>query len=248
MMSTQTTDALSLRAIVKTYARRPALRGVGLRVGPGEVVGLLGPNGAGKSTLFQIAAGLFAPDEGEVRAFGLSYREDPGAILERLGVVFQARSLDLDISVRANLRFHGGLFGLSGDRLRERITDVCTLLGISDQVDTDVRRLSGGNQRRVEIARAMLSHPSLLLLDEPTTGLDTAARRNLVRDLADIVRKRGVSVLWATHIVEEVASADRIVVLVAGEVRFEGRPTELLTATGTRNLSDAYVAFTASQG
>jgi ABC-2 type transport system ATP-binding protein len=248
MMMNQTADALSLRAIVKNFARRPALRGVSLRVGPGEVVGLLGPNGAGKSTLFQIAAGLYAPDEGEVRAFGLSYRDDPSAILERLGVVFQARSLDLDISVRANLRFHGGLFGLSGAALGDRVTDVCALLDISEHLDSVVRRLSGGNQRRVEIARAMLSQPSLLLLDEPTTGLDTAARRNLVRDLAEIVRKRGVSVLWATHIVEEVAAADRIALLIAGEVRFEGAPSELMAATGARDLADAYVTFTGARG
>jgi ABC-2 type transport system ATP-binding protein len=247
-MLNETPDALNLRAIVKTYARRPALRGVSLQVGPGEVVGLLGPNGAGKSTLFQISAGLFAPDEGEVRAFGLSYREDPGAILQRLGVVFQARSLDLDISVRANLRFHGGLFGLAGETLKARIADVCSLLDIAEHLDTDVRRLSGGNQRRVEIARAMLSQPSLLLLDEPTTGLDTAARRNLVRDLAEIVRNRGVSVLWATHLVEEVAAADRIVVLIGGEVRFDGSPAELIAATEARDLADAYVTFTGARG
>lgn len=245
---TQTDPALSFAGVSKSYGGQPALRGVDLAVAPGEIVGLLGPNGAGKSTLFQIAAGLFAPDSGRVEVFGQSYLGDAGAILSRLGVVFQARSLDVDITVRANLKFHGGLFGLFGRGLRARITEVCEILDITDLLDRQVRKLSGGNQRRVEIARALMSEPDLLLLDEPTTGLDAAARQNLVRDLRGIVAARGMSVLWATHLVGEVADADRLVLLVAGEVRCTGTPADLMRQSATDDLTAAYIALSGVRG
>lgn len=194
---------LDIAGVTKSYGSQEALRGVDLMIGAGELVGLLGPNGAGKSTLFQICAGLFAPDSGSVRLFGHGYREEPAAILSQLGVVFQSRSLDLDMSVRANLKFHGGLFGLFGRILRQRIDEVATLLDIADLLDRQVRKLSGGNQRRVEIARALMSEPRLLLLDEPSAGLDATARLALVANLRAIVAGRGMSILWATHLVDE---------------------------------------------
>lgn len=240
-------DLLIIEGVTKSYGPYEALRGVDLRIGPGELVGLLGPNGAGKSTLFQICSGLFAADGGKVELFGKTYREDPGSILSQLAVVFQSRSLDLDVSVKANLKFHGGMFGFFGRSLKQRVEEVAALMDIGDMMDRQVRKLSGGNQRRVEIARALLSQPKLLLLDEPSAGLDATARLALVRNLRNIVETRGMSILWATHLVDEVAEADRIVLLMRGRVTSEGTPAALIAQSGAEDLTGAYVALTGVQ-
>jgi ABC-2 type transport system ATP-binding protein len=235
---------LAVTDLRKSYGKVEAVSGVTLSIAPGEIVGLLGPNGAGKSTLFQIAAGLFAPDGGEVKLFGLDYRHEASAILKRLGVVFQSRSVDLDMTVFANLAFHGNLFGLTGKLLRERVAHATELLEITDFVQQSVRTLSGGNQRRVEIARALLHAPDLLLMDEPTAGLDPVMRQQVFTHMRKVRDTHGTSILWATHLVEEVAEADRIAVMKAGRILREGTPTRLMTATGTTDLTQAYVALT----
>jgi ABC-2 type transport system ATP-binding protein len=238
---------LHLADVRKSYGKFVALKGISLDIGSSELVGLLGPNGAGKSTLFQIAAGLFAPDSGTVELFGLDYRRHSAEILSRLGVVFQSRSVDLDMTVKANLAFHGALFGLSGRELKARIEEVTELLEIGDLVGKPVRTLSGGNQRRVEIARALLNHPDLLLMDEPSVGLDATTRRMLVAHMQVVRKKRGTSILWATHLVEEVAHADRILLIRQGEIIRQGTPAELEAAAGTSDLTDAYITLTGGQ-
>lgn len=236
--------SLSLHDVAKSYGAKQALKGVTLEVNPGEVVGLLGPNGAGKSTLFQICAGLFAADRGSVSLFGQDYRTASSAILRRIGVVFQSRSLDADISVKANLRFHGGLFGIWGADLRQRIEAVAEQLEIYDMLTLPVRQLSGGNQRRVEIARALLSSPDLLLLDEPSTGLDPASRQRLVASVHGLAAREDKAVLWSTHLAEEVEEAARVVLLVEGKVIQEASPTALKQKTGADSLTGAYIALT----
>jgi len=235
---------LEFAAVGKSYGSLKALQDVSLGIGAGEIVGLLGPNGAGKSTLFQLAAGLFAPDAGTVRLFGKDYRTSAPDILSRLGVVFQARSVDLDMTARANLRFHGQLFGLSGKLLAARIDEVARFLEISDLLDRLVRTLSGGNQRRVEIARALLNEPRLLLMDEPSVGLDTTARLALIAHIRQLRDLHGTSILWATHLVDEVETADRILLISKGQIAHQGTPAEIMAAAGTTTLSDAYVALT----
>lgn len=244
MTDPATAPVLHLKGVKKSYGKVEALKGIDFDIARAEVVGLLGPNGAGKSTLFQIAAGLFAPNAGEVALFGLDYKRHSAEILARLGVVFQARSLDLDMTVRANLAFHGGLFGLSGKLLNERITEATELLEIADLLKKPVRTLSGGNQRRVEVARALLNGPDLLLMDEPSVGLDAATRRMLVAHVQVVRKQHGTSILWATHLVEEVAHADRIVIIQRGEIIRQGTPAELIEATGAADLTDAYIALT----
>jgi ABC-2 type transport system ATP-binding protein len=235
--------ALAFSHIEKRYGRITALDGVSFSVGAGEFVGLLGPNGSGKSTLFQIASGLFVPDGGDVEVFGRSYGDAPSAILSRIGVVFQTRSVDLDMSVLANLKFHGALFGLSGRELKQRVDEVVQLLGIEPARRRLVRELSGGNQRRVEIARALLNRPELLLMDEPSVGLDPENRRLLNDHIVRLQRSRQVAVLWATHLVDEVKAADRIVLLVGGKVAASGTPEAICAQAGTGTLEEAYLVL-----
>lgn len=234
---------LQLSGVVKRYGAVTALDGIDLRIDPGRYVGLLGPNGAGKSTLFQIVAGLFSQDDGEVRLFGVTHAREGAAIRRRLGVVFQARSVDLDMSIRANLRFHGRLFGLSGKALNDRIDMLAVQLGFEGMTGRLVRQLSGGQQRKVEIARALLNGPDLLIMDEASAGLDVSSRRSLVRDIRALCRDKQVAVLWATHLVDEVVDADDIVMLNKGKVIARGDPQTLAANAGKTDLTDAYEAL-----
>ena len=235
---------LEIRDVVKSCGRDKALDGVSLMLRPGDHVGLLGPNGAGKSTLFQIVAGLLAPDTGQVRLFGQTHRDGGAAILRRLGVVFQARSIDMDMSVLANLRFHGRLFGIGGRALSDRIAELVAQVGLAGLERRAVRTLSGGQQRRVGIARALINRPDLLRMDEPTAGLDTAARAELVAHMRALAASQGTAVLWATHLVDEVAQASRVVILTRGRVRADDTPAALCAQTGAADLTAACAALT----
>lgn len=244
---TDDAPVLDIRDLKKSYGKTQALKGVTMSIDRAEVIGLLGPNGAGKSTLFQIAAGLFAPDSGSVTLFGLDYRHHAADILKRLGVVFQARAIDLDMTVQANLAFHSALFGLAGAARKKRIDEVAELLEVTELLKKPVRNLSGGNQRRVEVARALLNGPDLLLMDEPSTGLDPVTREMLVRHMQTVRKEHGTSILWATHLVEELEHADRIVLMVAGQIVDTGSPAELMRSTNTKTLTDAYFVLTGAE-
>jgi ABC-2 type transport system ATP-binding protein len=233
--------------LVKRFGDLTALDRVSLHVAPGEFVALLGQNGAGKTTLFQLLSGLFVADSGTVRIYGHDIGRDPVPALAGLGIVFQQPTLDLDISVRANLRFHGGLHGLSARLQDERLTAVMARLGLTDISGRKVRELSGGNRRRVELARALMHQPRILLMDEPTVGLDPASRRDLLRHVLEL-RAQGVGILWATHLVDEAESADRVIILHHGKVLREGPPAELIDETGAANLAAAFMALTEGKG
>ncbi|MAM61773.1 ATP-binding cassette domain-containing protein [Maritimibacter sp. UBA3975] len=237
-------SVLEMTAVEKSYGNVKALDGVDLALGKSRFVGLLGPNGAGKSTLFQIISGLFVPDAGTVKLFGMTHGADGPAIRRRMGVVFQARSVDLDMTIRANLRFHGRLFGLGGRKLDARIDALAEQFDLTDLVKRPVRNLSGGQQRKVEIARALINDPDFLIMDEPSAGLDTPSRRALVADIRRLAAEQDVAILWATHLVDEVDDADDVVMLVKGKVVADGAPATLIKDAGAEDLTDAYAKLT----
>jgi ABC-2 type transport system ATP-binding protein len=217
---------------------------VSLSVDVGQFVALLGPNGAGKTTLFQLLTGLFVADGGRISIHGQDIRRHPTAVLAKLGVVFQQPTLDLDLTVRGNLRFHARLHGLSGRGAGARMRDELSRLGLTEDADRPCRTLSGGNRRKVELARALLHEPQMLLMDEPTVGLDPGSRRSLLEYVHALCQKRGLGVLWATHLVDEAEGADRVVVLHQGQLLCEGTPAELTEKTGKPTLAEAFMDLT----
>jgi ABC-2 type transport system ATP-binding protein len=235
---------LEVQAVSKSYPPHKALDGVSLSLHRGELLALLGPNGAGKTTLFQLLSGLFVADDGRIAVQGRDIRRDPVPALAGIGIVFQQPTLDLDLSVRANLRFHARLHGMNGARARSRIAEELARLGLSERAGEPVRHLSGGNRRRVELARALLHEPALLLMDEPTVGLDPASRRQLLGYVLELRARRGVGILWATHLVDEAEAADRVVILHRGKVLREGTPAGLVAETGAGTLAEAFLSLT----
>jgi len=210
---------------------RAALSGVDFAVARGEIFGFLGPNGGGKSTLFRILATLLAPDAGEVLVFGLDLLRQASEVRRRLGVVFQNPSLDLHLSVRQNLACQGALYGLRGADLASRIGAGLERFGLADRREQRAKELSGGLRRRVELAKALLHNPRLLLLDEPSTGLDPGARRSLWETLEDL-RDQGVTVLLTTHFMEEGDRCDRLALVDRGRIVTTGVPSDLKAEIG----------------
>lgn len=246
---TDAAPALHLQRLVKRYGPRTALAGLSLDLPAGQFVALLGPNGAGKSTLFQVLTGLFMADEGEVSVAGHSLRHDAVRALAHIGVVFQQMSLDLDLSVERNLRFHAALHGMPRALADERIAAGCAALGIEKDRGRAVRELSGGNRRKVELVRALLHHPAVVLMDEPTVGLDPKSRRDLLAAIRADVAARRSTVLWATHLVEEAEAADRVLVLHQGKLLADGDAAAVAAALGGGTLEEAFIrATTKPQG
>lgn len=239
---------LEVESASKSYGTLKALDQVSFALQRGEYVVLLGPNGAGKSTLFQLLSGLFVADRGDISVNGHDIRREPVAGLAELGIVFQAATLDLDLTVQANLKFHARLHGMRAALTEARIEAELGRLGISDQADRPCRTLSGGNRRKVELARALLHEPKLLLMDEATVGLDPASRRLLLDYVQKLCSERGMAVLWATHLVDEAQSAHRVLILHKGRLISEGTSSSLVKSSGESNLADAFLKLTRSEG
>jgi ABC-2 type transport system ATP-binding protein len=238
------TRVLACREVSKRFGRTQALDKVSLQVDAGEMVALLGPNGAGKTTLFQLLTGLFVADSGAVEVLGADMRRDPVAALAQLGVVFQQPALDLNLSVRASLRFHADLHGLPGAVSRPRIDALLERFGLAAVAAQPARSLSGGNRRKVELLRALLHEPRLLLMDEATVGLDPASRAQMLDEVLHARTGRGIGVLWATHLVDEAERAQRVVVLHRGTVRWDGTAAELCRVQGASSLHAAFLRVT----
>jgi ABC-2 type transport system ATP-binding protein len=240
--------ALLLDNVVKTYGAIRAVDGVSLRAHAGEFIALLGPNGAGKSTLFQLLSGLFTADSGRIEVMGHDMSRDPVPALAGLGIVFQQPTLDLELSVTANLLFHAGLHGMPRATALRRIEEELVQLGLKERAHDKTAQLSGGNRRRVELARALLHEPRLLLMDEPTVGLDPASRSDLLKQLMILRRERQVAILWATHLCDEVPDADRVIVLHRGKVLTDTTPAQLIASSGKTTIEDAFLAMTGGGG
>lgn len=237
-------SVLACRDVSKRYGRTQALDAVSLQVQAGEMVALLGPNGAGKTTLFQLLTGLFVADAGTVQVLGADMRREPVRALSQLGVVFQQPALDLNLTVRASLRFHADLHGLPASVSRPRIEALLERFGLTESAGKLARELSGGNRRKVELLRALLHEPRLLLMDEATVGLDPGSRAQLLQEVLRAREERGLGVLWATHLVDEAERAQRVVVLHKGKVLFDGAPAGLCEAQGEGRLHEAFLRIT----
>ena len=236
--------ALLLDNVVKTYGAIRAVDGVSFSAAPGEFIALLGPNGAGKTTLFQLLSGLFVPDAGRIEIMGQNMLRDPVPALAMLGIVFQQPTLDLELTVTGNLLFHAGLHGIPRAMAKQRIATELARLGLTERAHDKASQLSGGNRRRVELARALLHDPRVLLMDEATVGLDPASRRDLLKLLLSMRTERSVAVLWATHLCDEVAGADRVIVLHRGKVLDDTTPAELVAKAGVSTVEQAFLAMT----
>jgi ABC-2 type transport system ATP-binding protein len=236
--------ALSIANVTHTYGKRVALADVSFAVAPASFTALLGLNGAGKSTLFSLITRLFGIQSGRISIFGHDISREPSEALRRLGVVFQPRTLDLDLSVMQNLLYHAALHGIRRREARSRGGEVLERIDLADRAASKVRDLSGGQMRRLEIARALLHRPSLLLLDEPTVGLDVKARADILKHVRQLVAEQGIGVLWATHLFDEVAPSDDLVVLHLGKVLAKGQVANLIAKTGGNDINSAFIRLT----
>lgn len=222
------------------YGDKPVLREVSFALTSGRFHALLGPNGAGKSTLFGLLTRLLALQQGDIFMAGQSLKKQPADAMRQIGVVFQQNALDLDLTVRQNLQYHAALHGLSRKEARARGDRELERFSLLDRANDAVRQLNGGHRRRVEIARALLHEPSLLLLDEPTVGLDVASRKALNEHVRTLCKEDDLTVLWATHLIEEVRAEDRVLILHQGQLLADGKGQAICEAAGTRDLAETF--------
>jgi ABC-2 type transport system ATP-binding protein len=225
-------SVISVENLVHRYGERTALNGVSFDVRPAELFGLLGPNGSGKTTLFRILSTLMLPTAGRATILGCDAAQEPARVRRQIGVVFQAQSVDLKLTAYENLWHQGHLYGLRGAPLKKRIEEILSRVGLADRAKELIETFSGGMQRRIELAKGLLHHPGVLLLDEPTTGLDPGARRDLWQYLATLRDEEHVSVLVTTHLMEEAERCDRLAIMNEGNLVALGTPAELKSEIG----------------
>lgn len=232
-----TAAALQIEHLAHRYGQRQAIDDVSFAVAPAEIFALLGPNGGGKTTLFRVLSTLIPLQTGEVQILSFNLRRDTSAVRQSIGVVFQAPSLDKKLTVAENLRHQGHLYGLAGTALKQRSQEMMERLAIADRARDRCETLSGGLRRRVELAKGMLHRPRMLLLDEPSTGLDPAARADLWSYLREIREREGVTVVLTTHLLEEAEKADRIAIMNAGKLVALDSPDALRATVGGDSIT-----------
>jgi ABC-2 type transport system ATP-binding protein len=224
--------AIRLEDLSHNYGKRAALKNVSFEIGQSEIFALLGPNGSGKTTLFRILSTLMLPTGGRALISGFDAAKRPAQVRRHIGVVFQAKSIDIKLTAAENLWHQGHLYGLRGGELKARIQLMLERVGLADRARDRVETLSGGMQRRVELAKGLIHQPAVLLLDEPTTGLDPGARRDLWQYLHELRAQEGVSIIVTTHLMEEAERCDRLAILNLGQVVALGTPAELCSQIG----------------
>lgn len=232
--------ALKIEDLGFHFGPKVALDDVSFSVGRGQFKVLLGPNGAGKTTLFSLVTRLYDSPQGQIQVDGLDLHINPRQALAQMGVVFQQPTLDLDLNVRQNLLYHAALHGMKKSHAIQRIEIELSRLGMLDRQNEKIRQLNGGHRRRVEIARALLHEPKLLLLDEPTVGLDVSSRRDIVEHVHQLAWEDHIAVLWATHLIDEIFDEDSIIVLHQGRVCADGPVSEVVAKNGAENIADAF--------
>lgn len=245
-------EMIRIQNLCKSFGSLRAVDDLSLQVRKGELFAFLGVNGAGKSTTISIICGQLKRDSGSVCIDGIDIDSGIGKIAPKLGVVFQSSVLDGALSVRDNLKTRASLYGITGKKFRDRLAELCELLELDDLLSRPLAKLSGGQRRRIDIARALLHDPELLILDEPTTGLDPQTRRMLWDVIQKLREQRGMTVLLTTHYMEEAADADYVVIIDAGKIVAEGTPLELkntytgdyIDLYGTADLSSLGVEYT----
>jgi ABC-2 type transport system ATP-binding protein len=227
-----TGNAIEVLGLHKHFGALPAVQGVSLNVRAGEILSLLGPNGAGKSTTISMLAGLLQPDSGDALIMGHSIRREPAAAKAALGVVPQDIALYPDLSARENLEFWGKMYGLRGARLKARVDEVLAVIGLADRQRDHVGKFSGGMKRRVNIGVALLHQPQVVIMDEPTVGIDPQSRRHILDNVKELNRQ-GMTVLYTTHYMEEAAElSDHIAIIDAGRIIAYGSHAELIRLVG----------------
>jgi ABC-2 type transport system ATP-binding protein len=240
--------ALVVSNVSFTYQTDRVLDDVSFTVERGRFTALVGPNGAGKTTLFSLITRLLATRQGRIVISGRDTREAGARSLAPLGIVFQQPTLDLDLTVRQNLHYFAMLRGLSRAEAERRIERKLTRLGMSERASETVRSLNGGHRRRVEIARALLHDPQLLLLDEPTVGLDFPSRKAIVGHVHELAAERDIGILWATHLIDEIRPSDDLIILHKGKVVESGTVDEVVARTRAPSLDAAFTALTSARG
>lgn len=236
--------ALSIENLSFSYSGKKALDQVNFNIHAGECTLLLGPNGAGKSTLFSLITRLYDSHEGRIELCGFDIKKQTRQALAKLGVVFQQTTLDMDLTVMQNLRYHTALHGLGRKLAMQRIQQELERLNMFDRRFEKIRQLNGGHRRRVEIARALLHKPTLLLLDEPTVGLDVPSRLAIVEYVHHLAADEKLAVLWASHLIDEIYPDDHLIVLHKGQIKANGTVDEVLKITNTALVKDAFYNLT----
>ncbi len=233
-------SALEIRNVTHKFGELKALDDVSISISPGDFTVLLGLNGAGKTTLYSLITRLYNNNTGSIKINNYNVREESTSALKNLGVVFQQPTLDLDLSIEENLHYHSSLHGISRMDATKRINEEIGRIDLAGKLKNKVRSLSGGQRRRVEIARSLIHKPKLLLLDEPTVGLDIGSRQMILKHVKSLCKKGELAVLWATHLIDEIDKGEKVVIIDKGKILESGDVLKIVKKTKQKNIRDAF--------